>query len=138
MKILILEDNEERIAVFQAACAALSAEVRVWRNAHRMVAEVEQELATADMLSLDHDLNEDAGEDAGCGMDVVRDLAKRNPSCPVILHTSNTAASWSMLNELKEHGWEVRRVAPVTMSANWIEEDWLPIVRMIVEATRGG
>jgi hypothetical protein len=133
MKILILEDNEERIAAFEDACGALSAKARVWRNAHRMIAEVGEALATADLLSLDHDLNDDSGEDAGCGMDVARYLAHRKPTCPILLHTSNTSASWSMLNELKEHGWDVRRVPPVTMGAAWIREDWMPVVGKIKE-----
>jgi hypothetical protein len=76
MKILILEDNEERITAFQAAGASLSAAVRVWRNAHRMIAEVGEELARADILSLDHDLNNDSGQDTGSGMDMARYLMR--------------------------------------------------------------
>ena len=122
MKILILEDNDERNAVFRAACATLSAEVRMWRNAHRMVEDLGTEIGTAGVISLDHDLNDDEGRDAGCGMDVARELAKRPPTCPVLLHTSNTEASWSMVNELRAAGWDVRRVPPVSMGTGWIEE----------------
>ncbi|MDD4871904.1 MAG: response regulator [Kiritimatiellae bacterium] len=136
MKILILEDNEERIAAFRVACAALSAEAIVWRNAHRMVEDIGQQLAAADVISLDHDLNDDVGEDAGCGMDVARELARHKPTCPILMHTSNTTASWSMLSELRLGGWEVSRVPPVTMGTAWIKDDWVPAVRRIIETTK--
>ena len=129
MNILILEDNEDRIASFRAAGGALSAEGTVWPNAYRMAAELCDLLAAASLISLDHDLNEPAGTDVGCGMDVVRELTRHKPTCPVLLHTSNVAASWSMLSELQDHGWQVQRVPPVTMGTAWIEKDWLPIVK---------
>lgn len=133
MKILILEDNNERNTVFRTACASLSADVRIWRNAHHMVEDIGKEIGTADVISLDHDLNDDEGQDAGSGMDVVRELARRTPTCPILLHTSNTDASWSMVNELRAAGWNVRRVPPVSMGTGWIEETWMRIVREIKE-----
>ena len=113
--------------------------VRVPPNVHRELTveaaeageAIGQQLADATLISLDHDLTDDAGEDAGCGMDVARELARQKPTCPILLHTSNTDASWSMLNELKGSGWDVRRVPPVMMGTTWIEEDWLPVVRKI-------
>ena len=134
MKILILEDNEERIAAFQVACAVLSTETKIWRNAHRMVKEVGQHLASADVISLDHDLNDDGGEDAGCGMDIARALVRFKPTCPIVLHTSNTSAGWSMHNELTAAGWEVSRVPPITMGTTWITKEWLPTVEIILKA----
>jgi len=53
--ILILEDNEERIAAFRKAVAALGDgfEVKVWRDAPSMIAESETFFPTAALISLE-------------------------------------------------------------------------------------
>ena len=61
--ILLLEDNAERIAGFHAAVAKLGDgfELRVWRDAHSMIAECGQFFASAALVCLDHDLNPQPG-----------------------------------------------------------------------------
>jgi type II secretory pathway component PulJ len=137
MKILILEDNDERIEAFRDACGMLSADLILWNDARRMVEEMQQHLGTATAISLDHDLADIEGEAVGSGMDVVQELVSHKPSCPIFLHTSNTSASWSMRNELQRAGWSVQRISPVTMGTAWIKEDWLPAVRTIVKKAKG-
>lgn len=129
--ILILEDNDERIAAFQKAVAALGDgfDLRFWRDAPSMMAGCEACFPTAALISLDHDLNPMPGatEDPGTGVDVARFLGDFMPVCPVIIHSSNTDHVYSMLNELRFASWIVDRLDPI--GADWIETTWLRCVR---------
>lgn len=129
--ILVLEDNEERIAGFTKAVQQLGdgCEVRFWRDAHSMCRECEAFFSTAALVSLDHDLNSAPGAsgDPGCGLDVAKFLADFLPVCPVLLHSSNTDRVYSMLNEFRFAGWTVDRVGP--LGAGWVATSWLPRVR---------
>src|SRR5437879_13115964 len=86
--VLILEDNEGRIADFEEAVLQLgdSYELKIWRDAHSMRAECEQFFPTAALISLDHDLNPAPGTatDPGTGLDVARFLGDFLPVCPVL------------------------------------------------------
>ena len=132
--ILILEDNDERIAAFQKAVAALGDgfELRVWRDAPAMIAECDTFFPTAALISLDHDLNPMPGAavDPGTGVDVARFLGDFVPACPVLIHSSNTDRVYSMHNELRFAGWMVDRVGP--MGADWIETSWLRSARRLL------
>jgi ADP-ribosylglycohydrolase len=132
--ILILEDNDERIASFQQTVAALgdSFELKVWRDAPSMIAECETFFATAALISLDHDLNPIPGATAepGTGMDVARFLGDFMTVCPVLIHSSNTDRAYSMHNELRFAGWIVDRVGP--LGENWVETSWLRRVRELL------
>src|SRR2546422_994729 len=92
--ILILEDNDERIAAFQRTVAALGDgfELNVWRDAPSMIAECAAFFPNTALISLDHDLNPlpDATVDPGTGVDVARFLGDFMPVCPVLIHSSNT------------------------------------------------
>ena len=74
--ILILEDNDERIAAFQKTVAALGGgfELKIWRDAPSMIAECEAFFPTAALIWLDHDLNPQPGAtaDPGTGLDVAQ------------------------------------------------------------------
>ena len=125
--ILILEDNDERIAAFQKSVAALGREfeLKVWRDAPSMIAGAEEFFPTAVLISLDHDLNPMPGvtTDPGTGLDVARFLGDHMPVCPVLIHSSNTDRVYSMHNELRFAGWIVDRVGP--LGTDWIETSWL-------------
>jgi ADP-ribosylglycohydrolase len=125
--ILILEDNDERIAAFQKTVAALGDgfELKVWRDAPSMIAECEQFFPSAALISLDHDLNPMPGvkADPGTGVDVARFLGDFMPVCPVLIHSSNTDRVYSMHNELRFASWIVDRVGP--LGTTWIETSWL-------------
>jgi len=132
--ILILEDNDERIAGFQKTGAALGGgfEIKIWRDAHSMIAECDQFFSSAALICLDHDLNPQPGvtTDPGTGLDVARFLADFLPVCPVLIHSSNTDRVYSMHNELRFAGWTADRVGP--LGADWIETTWLRRVRELL------
>jgi len=134
--ILILEDNDERIAAFQRAVAALGDcfEMRVWRDAHSMIAECESFFPSAVLISLDHDLNPLAGAtvDPGTGLDVAKFLAECRPACPVIIHSTNADRAHSMHNELRFADWVADRVGPI--GTDWIETIWLRKAREFLAA----
>jgi len=132
--ILILEDNDERVAAFQTILSTLGNgfELKLWRDAPSMIAECEAFFPTAALISLDHDLNPMPGavDDPGTGLDVARFLGDFMPVCPVLIHTSNTDRAYSMQNELRFSGWMVDRVGPI--GANWIETLWLNNTRRLL------
>ena len=132
--ILILEDNDERIAAFQKTVATLkdAFELKVWRDAPTMIAECEVFFPTAALISLDHDLNPLPGgmADPGTGLDVARFLGDFLPVCPVLIHSSNTDRVYSMHNELRFAGWTVDRVGP--LGTDWIETSWLRTARQLL------
>jgi ADP-ribosylglycohydrolase len=125
--ILILEDNEERIAHLQKAISQLGGdyEAKFWRDAHSMCAECEAFFPTAALISLDHDLNPapETATDLGTGLDVAKFLAENRPVCPVIIHSTNADRAWSMYNELRFADWIVDRVGPI--GEDWVETIWL-------------
>jgi ADP-ribosylglycohydrolase len=137
--ILILEDNSDRLREFEGAVVELGApyRLRIWRDAHRMIAECHDVLADAALISLDHDLNKerDDSADPGDGVQVAEFLAKLPPICPVILHTSNGERVWSMHNEFRFGGWECERVMP--LEKDWIKRSWLPMARSLLERVTG-
>jgi ADP-ribosylglycohydrolase len=132
--ILILEDNDERIAGFRQAVATLGRdfELRLWQDAPSMIAECETFFPTAALISLDHDLNPLPGAtaDPGTGVDVARFLGDFMPVCPVLIHSSNTDRVYSMHNELRFASWMVDRVGPI--GTDWIETSWLRGARRLL------
>jgi ADP-ribosylglycohydrolase len=136
--ILILEDNEERIAAFENAVKALGPEydLMVWRDAPTMIAECEEFFPNTVLISLDHDLNPSPGvtSDPGTGLDVARLLGDFLPVCPVLIHSSNTDRVYSMYNELRFSGWVVDRVGP--LGSDWVQTSWLRSTRKLLSEHR--
>ena len=132
--ILILEDNDERIAGFQEAVAGLGDgfELKIWRDAHSMITECAAFFPGAALICLDHDLNPQPGvtTDPGTGLDVARFLGDFLPVCPVLIHSSNTDRVYSMHNELRFAGWMVDRVGP--LGTDWIGTTWSRRVRELI------
>lgn len=129
--ILILEDNDERIAGFQTAVATLGEgfELKIWRDAHSMIAECEAFFPTTVLISLDHDLNPQPGttNDPGTGLKVAKFLAACRPVCPLVIHSTNADRAYSMHNELRFADWIAERVGPI--GEDWIQTLWLPKAR---------
>src|SRR6266478_5544109 len=137
LNILILEDNEERIADFRMAVSQLGDgyELKVWRDAHSMRAECESLFPTAALISLDHDLLPAAGTmgDPGTGLDVAKFLGDFLPVCPVLLHSSNTDRVYLMFNELRFAGWTVEILDRAGLPGNgWVLSSWLQSVRRLL------
>jgi ADP-ribosylglycohydrolase len=132
--ILILEDNEQRIAAFERAVATLGEgyELKLWRDAHSMRAECEPWFPTAVLISLDHDLNPAPGSanDPGTGLDVAKFLGDFLPVCPVLLHSSNFDLVYLMHNELRFAGWTLDRIGPT--GNDWIERSWVAAARKLI------
>lgn len=89
------------------------------------------------LLVLDHDLYKDSptDPDPGTGRMVADLLSRRNPVCPVIVHSTNTDAAWGMFNELASAKWKVELVHHLNQP-EWIEELWLPVAERLVRADR--
>lgn len=136
--ILLLEDNDERLAGFRKAVASLGDghELMVWRDAPAMITECAQWFPSAAVICLDHDLNPQPGAttDPGTGLDVAKFLADFLPVCPVLIHSSNADRVYSMHNELRFAGWIVDRVGP--LGTDWIETTWLRRMRELLAEDR--
>ena len=137
--LLILDDDRERLQRFEAISGRLGGDFKVstWRDAPSMLAQIDTLVRDAALISLDHDLYPDSASDAdpGSGRQVAEWLAERRPSCPVIVHSTNTDMAWGMHNALRAAGWTVELVHHINQ-ANWIEELWLPAARRLVESFR--
>jgi hypothetical protein len=133
--LLMLEDDRERIVRFTEALKVVDPTLSlvIWRSARKMIREVEPFLPAARLISLDHDLEPQEGddEDPGEGIEVARFLAGRTPACPVIVHTSNVTRSDWMIGEFELGGWRYRRVAPI--GDDWIEAYWRVVVRKLLK-----
>lgn len=132
--LLLLEDNAERIAAFEAVVRQLGDDwqMRVWRDAPTMIAECEDCFDDTHLISLDHDLNPQPGapRDPGTGLEVAKLLASHIPFCPVIIHSTNADCAWSMHNELRFGGWTVERFGPI--GDDWFRKLWLPKARELL------
>jgi hypothetical protein len=132
--IYLLEDNEERIRQFQEAAASIAPKVpiRIWRNAHLMIADLVDALEHASVISLDHDLNPSSTDanDPGTGYEVAKLLQELIPCCPIIIHTSNADRGTWMEGALLTAGWKYERVYPY--GDDWIATRWASAVRRLL------
>ena len=133
--ILMLEDDAERIERFTAVLARIApgVELRIWRDAWKMIREAPPLLSAARLISLDHDLDPEGegADDPGTGWDLTKVLAARRPCCPVIVHTSNGERATWMAGEFELGGWEYHRLPP--LGDDWIERDWRRLVRRLLK-----
>ena len=135
--LLLLEDNAERIAAFEAVIPELGSDWRmqVWRDAPTMLAECQDYFTNTHLISLDHDLNPQPGAavDPGTGLEVAKLLASHFPFCPIIIHSTNADRAWSMHNELRFGGWTVERFGPI--GDDWFRKLWLPKARELLASS---
>src|SRR5688572_14188214 len=102
-KILILEDNAERTAVMVRRLADRfhQFDIEVFGEAGSMIHALDAAWDRLACIALDHDLEMIEGangrlKDPGTGRDVVEFLVTRQPVCPVVVHSTNTAAALGM------------------------------------------
>ncbi len=144
MKIVILEDNPDRQAVMRRCLADrfYTFEPHLFDDARETICFLDEHLGDTLVISLDHDLELKPGPDGqlidpGTGRAVADFLATREPTCPVILSTTNTLAASAMADQLRGAGWETYRVVPFD-DLRWIETDWFfAIRRALVGPVRG-
>lgn len=135
--LLMLEDNTDRLARFEAVLQAIDPVLpfRIWRDAHAMIREAGPLLACASLISLDHDLEpEPGGPDPGDGYMVAKWLVSQPIVRPVIIHSSNGERSSWMAGEFDLSSWPHWRVAP--LGDDWIESDWRRMVRRLLRKER--
>ena len=138
MKIVILEDNEDRVAVMKDCLSdkLSSYEAHFFDESSTMVAFLETCLADVIAVSLDHDLEMKEDEmgrafDAGTGRAVAEFLAGKVPAFPIVIHTTNSSAGLAMEMLLQESKWKTYRVIPFD-DTTWIGSDWLPTLRRAI------
>lgn len=135
MKILILEDNDERQHAMRECLQDRFGqyELRFFKSATEMIDAIKNHLNETLVISLDHDLemiSEENGKlvDPGDGRDVSDYLSRQVPLCPVVIHSTNSSAVVDMEMVLQESDWTVSTVAPYG-DLEWIEESWFPAMR---------
>ncbi|MBI2805156.1 MAG: response regulator [Planctomycetes bacterium] len=141
MKILILEDNDARALAMQELLRDRfhPYDAVVFDDANEMLAFLRKNLASALLICLDHDLEMKPSKngkmhDPGTGREVADFLAQNDPICPVIIHTTNSAAGDGMEFLLREAGWETHRVQPFN-DLEWIATQWFRTVRNAIVGT---
>lgn len=136
MRILILEDNEERRRLMGGYLAERFSQytIQFFDAVVPLLEAIETDgLEDVIMIALDHDLELLPGPDGtsidpGTGVDAARSIARRIPACPVVIHTTNQIGGDQMQELLEEGGWSISRVVPYG-GAEWIGEVWTRAVR---------
>ena len=138
MTIAILDDQPERITQMRGVLAERLPEHRTveFDNAPDMIAWLDDRLSNCSLICLDHDLGSErrlAGGlfDPGTGRDVADYLAVHSPTCPVLIHTTNSLAVPGMELVLSDAGWTCSRVVPYG-DLQWINELWIDRVRHLL------
>src|SRR5438105_955353 len=103
MKIAILEDNRERRTVMGGCLADrfYQYDACFFDNSEVMIRFLKEHLHDTLVISLDHDLDLELGPTGGCidqgtGREVADFLAAKEPTCPVVIATSNSVAAIGM------------------------------------------
>jgi len=138
MKIIILEDNEERRAAMRRCLddRFYQYEARFFDDAAELIDYLRANLNDTLVISLDHDLElkpTPTGEmtDPGTGRDVADYLARTAPVCPVVIHTTNSSAAVGMEMVLQDAHWETRCVLPCD-DLEWIPTQWFQSIRRAI------
>lgn len=123
MTFAILEDDARRREAMIQELDRMSSSppVRFFTEAPAMIDWLKEHLHEVVLISLDHDLS---GANPGSGRDVVDFIAIHPPSCPVILHTSNSFFVPGMALTLEQAGWKHERVVPFN-DLEWISAVWI-------------
>lgn len=107
MRILILEDDPERITQFMQKLVGHDVEVEM--STEGAIDLLENTLVPFDAMLLDHDLGGEVFVDSSredTGMEFVRRLVETDhPKVPVGVHSANPGGRANMLGLLKQHGW---------------------------------
>ena len=137
MQIVILEDNVDRCRVMQECIADRFPQYPVvyFRSAPVMIQYLDHSIDRVIAISLDHDLEPETLEpdeaDPGIGRDVADRLATRSPTCPIVIHSTNTFGALGMKDVLEQAGWLTYSVTPFDDTA-WIPQVWLPTMRRAI------
>ncbi len=115
--LVLLEDTPGRVRVVEAWLGGRDdVELVHYARARELIAWLEEHLSEAALISLDYHLG-GAGPGAGSGFDVALWLGRQTPTCPVIVHTSDTTAATYVCDALVTGGWTT--VASPFASDTW-------------------
>lgn len=138
MLIAFLEDDLRRQQAMEEQLAnELPAFERVFfDNAPDCIAWLDEHLGEVSLSCLDHDLGPNrlrAGEvfDPGCGRDVANRVAAARPTCPVLIHSTNSYAVPGMTSVLEAAGWQVDRVVPFS-DLEWVRRVWIGAAKALL------
>ncbi len=125
--LIMLEDDQERIARFKLVLATTGLTLTCSRTAQDFIRQYQAQTEVPKLIALDHDLftDNENDPDPGDGRDVAAFLATQSPMAPILIHSTNAVAADSMLFMLADAGWNVDRIAPI--GSDWIETYWFPI-----------
>ena len=135
----ILEDDAERIEAMGSVASAILPSLTpiFFENAFDIIEWLKQHLHEVSLISLDHDLPlrnfGGMSIDCGDGRLVADYLAQIEPTCAVVVHSSNTDCAAGMFFTLERAGWPTRRVVPFD-GVGWIERDWKAELKKLVDA----
>lgn len=132
MKILILEDDLQRIELFQQALAHLGHDVAVFEKADDATAELYAD-SDYDLIFLDHDLGGESFVDSrrdDTGAAVARWLADEDTcegkmysrGVSIVIHSMNPVGQRTMLSTLQDAGFKFTKIIPFSQIAKLIEE----------------
>ncbi|MEO0476900.1 MAG: response regulator, partial [Planctomycetota bacterium] len=123
--VLILEDTPARIQRFEKALGSALPRVQfeIVNTADAIIELIQSKVSHTFAISLDHDLYVSGIDDPGDGLQVATYLSSKPPSCPVIIHTSNSDKSRQMQGVLESENWNVRLAGAI--GDHWIESDWI-------------
>ena len=132
IRILIIEDNEERIGLFKQWMPADAQAIFV-RSAGRAVRVIELDKGSVYAgVCLDHDLDEQVilSEEKGVnGVEVVRRIVRNiSLDVPILVHSMNFSGGTSMVRMLQAHGFAVTRV-PFKHLDEIVFLDWIDNIR---------
>lgn len=138
--IAILEDNAARCAQMAACLAQIAPRLSpiCFESAHEMVAWLRDHQGEVVLLSLDYDLPirrtaDGELQDFGTGETVSAFLCAGDPTCPVIVHSSNPIGAAKMVQQLEAARWPVVRVYPFE-DTQWIDECWAAEIGRFISA----
>ena len=133
--IAILEDEAGRISVMGKLLSAdfPDYDAVFFDNTPEMLDWLKVNLDQTSLICLDHDLGSDRiikGEmtDPGTGRDIANYLETQEPTCPVIIHTTNSFGRDAMKFALQDAKWDTTVVFP-SAEISWIQTSWFKIVQ---------
>lgn len=140
-QIVILEDDHRRrVEMFRCIDVSFAKyQIRFFRTSQDMQEWLNSNWDSILFASLDHDLEDVVLDDsrkipAGTGREAADALVAFGATrshFPVLIHSTNVAASHGMLEGLREANWMVERIAPYS-DLEWIEQDWLATLKRML------